>query len=61
MQNMNASATKTGPFTLHEVWDDAKRTFEYEIRHTGTVQSRYRYPLHAEAVLAAWNARALAS
>lgn len=44
------------PFTLHEVWSETKRMFEYEIRHGSTVQARYRYSLHGQKVVEAWNA-----
>lgn len=52
--------TSIGPFTLHEVWNEAERTFEYEIRHGRTVQARGRYRLHVEATVKAWNARVAA-
>ncbi len=48
---------KTTPFSLHQVWDEAQRTYFWAIRHGRTPQARSRYPLHAVATVNAWNAR----
>jgi len=47
----------SGPFTVHEIWNESARTFYFEVRHGETVQTRGRYRLHAEATALSWNKR----